>query len=160
MNVYDFPATALDGAPVDLQQYRGKVALVVNTASECGFTPQYQGLEELYRRFKDRGFVILAFPSNQFGEQEPGSADEIRAFCASKYGVTFPLFAKTDVNGDNAHPLWQHLKKEAPGLLGTQAIKWNFTKFLVRPDGTVFKRYAPNTAPADIASDIEALLAA
>lgn len=160
MNVYDFSAVALDGAPVDLQQYRGKVALVVNTASECGFTPQYQGLEELYRRYRDRGFVILAFPSNQFGEQEPGSADEIRAFCASKYGVTFPVFAKTDVNGDHAHPLWQHLKKEAPGLLGTQAIKWNFTKFLVRPDGTVFKRYAPNTAPADIAADIEALLTA
>ncbi|TFW10639.1 glutathione peroxidase [Massilia arenosa] len=160
MNVYDFSAVALDGAPVDLQQYHGKVALVVNTASECGFTPQYQGLEELYRRYRDRGFVVLAFPSNQFGEQEPGSADEIRTFCASKYGVTFPLFAKTDVNGDNAHPLWQHLKKEAPGLLGTQAIKWNFTKFLVRPDGTVFKRYAPNTAPADIAADIEALLAA
>jgi glutathione peroxidase len=158
MNVFDFQAKALSGEPVDLAQYRGKPLLIVNTASECGFTPQYKGLEELYRRYRDRGLVVLAFPSNQFGEQEPGSAFEIKAFCEQTYDVTFPLFAKIDVNGEHAHPLYQHLKKEAPGLLGTQAIKWNFTKFLVRPDGTVFKRYAPNTAPADIAADIESLL--
>jgi glutathione peroxidase len=159
MNIYDFKAEALDGAPVDLASYRGQVLLIVNTASECGFTPQYQGLEEVYRQFKDRGVAVLGFPCNQFGGQEPGDASAIGAFCEKNYGVTFPLFAKVDVNGANAHPLFQHLKHEAPGLMGTQAIKWNFTKFLVGKDGRVVKRYAPSTAPHELLGDIEKLLA-
>lgn len=157
--VYDFNADGLDGKPVDLKQYQGKVLLIVNTASNCGFTPQYKGLEAVYRQFKDKGVVVLGFPCNQFGAQEPGSADEIGAFCERNYGVTFPLFGKIEVNGTNAHPLYKHLKSEAPGLMGTEAIKWNFTKFLVGKDGKVYKRYAPQTAPEGVVMDIERLLA-
>jgi len=134
------------------------VLLIVNVASRCGFTPQYAGLQALYEKYRDRGFLVLGFPCNQFGSQEPGSEAEIGAFCNSSYGVTFPLFAKIDVNGNEAHPLYQHLKSEAPGVLGTEAIKWNFTKFLVDRQGGVVKRYAPKEEPQDIASDIEALL--
>jgi glutathione peroxidase len=159
MNIFDYTATGLSGAPVDLAQYKGKVLLIVNTASECGFTPQYKGLEQVYQQFKDKGVEVLGFPCNQFGGQEPGPESEIGAFCEKNYGVTFPLFAKIDVNGDNAHPLFKQLKKDGPGLLGTEAIKWNFTKFLVRKDGTVYKRYAPSTAPKELAGDIEKLLA-
>jgi glutathione peroxidase len=158
MNVYDFQATSLDGKPVDLAQYRGKVLLIVNTASKCGFTPQYQGLESVYRELHGRGMEVLGFPCNQFGSQEPGSEEEIGAFCEKNYGVSFPMFAKVDVNGDAAHPLWKHLKGEAPGVLGTEGIKWNFTKFLIGRDGKVAKRYAPTTKPEEIAGDIEDLL--
>jgi len=158
MNVYDFQATSLDGKPVDLAQYRGKVLLIVNTASKCGFTPQYQGLESVYRELHGRGLEVLGFPCNQFGSQEPGSEEEIGAFCEKNYGVSFPMFAKVDVNGDAAHPLWKHLKGEAPGVLGTEGIKWNFTKFLIGRDGKVAKRYAPTTKPEEIAGDIEKLL--
>lgn len=157
--VFDFKADTLSGAPADLSQYKGKVLLIVNTASKCGFTPQYQGLESVYQRFKEQGVAVLGFPCNQFGAQEPGSADEIGAFCEKNYGVSFPMFAKVDVNGDDAHPLYQHLKKESPGVLGTEGIKWNFTKFLVRKDGTVYKRYAPTTKPEEMTADIEKLLA-
>jgi glutathione peroxidase len=159
MNVYDFQATSLDGKPVDLAQYRGKVLLIVNTASKCGFTPQYQGLETVYRELHGRGLEVLGFPCNQFGSQEPGSEEEIGAFCEKNYGVSFPMFAKVDVNGDAAHPLWKHLKGEAPGVLGTEGIKWNFTKFLIGRDGKVAHRYAPTTKPEEIAGDIEKLLA-
>ncbi|QBE63003.1 glutathione peroxidase [Pseudoduganella lutea] len=158
--VFDFSAVGLAGQPVNLAQYHDKVLLIVNTASACGFTPQYAGLEKLHERFHERGFEVLGFPCNQFGAQESGTHEEIGAFCEKNYGVTFPLFAKVDVNGADAHPLFQHLKKTAPGLLGTEGIKWNFTKFLVRRDGTVAKRYAPATKPDDIADDIEALLGA
>jgi glutathione peroxidase len=158
MNVYDFQATALDGKPVDLAQYRGKVLLIVNTASKCGFTPQYQGLEAVYRELHGRGLEVLGFPCNQFGAQEPGSEEEIGAFCEKNYGVSFPMFAKVDVNGDAAHPLWKYLKGEAPGVLGTEGIKWNFTKFLIGRDGKVAHRYAPTTKPEEIAGDIEKLL--
>jgi glutathione peroxidase len=158
MNVYDFHATGLDGKPVDLAQYRGKVLLIVNTASKCGFTPQYQGLEAVYRELHGRGLEVLGFPCNQFGAQEPGSEEEIGAFCEKNYGVSFPMFAKVDVNGDAAHPLWKHLKGEAPGVLGTEGIKWNFTKFLIGRDGKVAHRYAPTTKPEEIADDIEKLL--
>jgi glutathione peroxidase len=158
MNVFDFQANSLDGKPVDLAQYRGQVLLVVNTASKCGFTPQYQGLEKLHRELHGRGLDVLGFPCNQFGQQEPGDESEIGAFCEKNYGVTFPMFAKVDVNGDGAHPLWQHLKASAPGVLGTEAIKWNFTKFLVGRDGKVVHRYAPTTKPEEIAGDIEKLL--
>jgi glutathione peroxidase len=159
MNVFDFSATALDGKPVDLAAYRGKVLLIVNTASACGFTPQYKGLEELHRQYGERGLAVLGFPCNQFGKQEPGTEAEIGAFCEKNYGVSFPMFAKVEVNGDGAHPLFQHLKGEKPGVLGTEAIKWNFTKFLVGRDGEVVKRYAPQTPPGEIAGDIENLLA-
>jgi glutathione peroxidase len=158
-NVYDFKADSLAGQSVNLNQYRGKVLLIVNTASNCGFTPQYEGLEKVYQQFKDKGVEVLGFPCNQFGGQEPGGAPEIGAFCQKNYGVTFPLFAKIEVNGDNTHPLYQYLKAEGRGLLGSQAIKWNFTKFLVKKDGSVFKRYAPQTAPKDLMDDIEKLLA-
>jgi glutathione peroxidase len=158
MNVFDFQATSLDGKPVDLGQYRGKVLLIVNTASKCGFTPQYQGLETLYRELHPRGLEVLGFPCNQFGGQEPGSEAEIGAFCEKNYGVNFPMFAKVDVNGDAAHPLFQHLKQAAPGVLGTEGIKWNFTKFLIGRDGAVLHRYAPQTKPEDIAGDIEKAL--
>ena len=158
MNVYDFQATSLDGKPVDLAQYRGKALLIVNTASKCGFTPQYQGLETVYRELHGRGLEVLGFPCNQFGSQEPGSEEEIGAFCEKNYGVSFPMFAKVDVNGDSAHPLWKHLKAEAPGVLGTEGIKWNFTKFLIGRDGKVVKRYAPQTKPEEIADDIEKVL--
>ncbi|WP_313167932.1 glutathione peroxidase [Massilia oculi] len=159
MTAYEFNATALDGQPVDLARYRGKALLIVNTASACGFTPQYQGLEELQRRYADQGLVVLGFPCNQFGRQEPGSEAEIGAFCEKNYGVTFPMFSKIDVNGDDAHPLFRFLKGEAPGVLGTEAIKWNFTKFLVNKDGAVVKRYAPATKPEELKGDIEKLLA-
>lgn len=158
-SVYDFKAKSLDGKPVDLKRYRGKVLLIVNTASNCGFTPQYKGLEEVYQQFKDKGVEVLGFPCNQFGAQEPGTADEIGAFCEKNYGVTFPLFEKIDVNGDDAHPLYKYLKSAAPGLLGSEMIKWNFTKFLLKKDGTVYKRYAPQTAPKELMKDIEKLLA-
>jgi len=159
MSALAFQANSLQGEPVDLKQYAGKVLLIVNTASNCGFTPQYKGLEAIYQQFRDKGVEVLGFPCNQFGHQEPGSAGEIGAFCEKNFGVTFPLFDKIDVNGDKAHPLFQHLKSQAPGLLGSQSIKWNFTKFLVKKDGTVFKRYAPQTAPKDLLDDIEKLLA-
>ncbi|MGK6355321.1 glutathione peroxidase [Sphingomonas sp. DT-207] len=152
------PVRQADGSEADLSVYAGQVLLIVNTASKCGFTPQYAGLEELYRRYKDRGFVVLAFPCNQFGAQEPGDAEEIANFCSLTYDVTFPVFAKVDVNGAEAAPLFEHLKRQAPGLLGSKAIKWNFTKFLVDRQGQVVHRYAPATAPADIAKDVEALL--
>jgi glutathione peroxidase len=157
--VYDFRAKGLDGKDIDLNQFQGKVLLIVNTASECGFTPQYKGLEAVYEQFRDKGVEVLGFPCNQFGAQEPGSNAEIGAFCERNYGVTFPLFDKIDVNGDAAHPLFKHLKSEAPGLMGTEAIKWNFTKFLVRKDGRVYKRYAPQTEPKELMTDIEKLLA-
>jgi glutathione peroxidase len=159
VNTFDFSATALDGEAVDLAQYKGKVLLIVNTASQCAFTPQYKALEKLYDEFGPRGLVVLGFPCNQFRAQEPGSDEEIGAFCEKNYGVTFPMFAKIDVNGNDAHPLFQHLKKEAPGVLGTQGIKWNFTKFLVGRDGRVVTRYAPATSPQDMRADIEQLLA-
>jgi glutathione peroxidase len=158
-NVYDFKAGSLAGAPVDLAQYRGKVLLIVNTASKCGFTPQYHGLEAVYQQFRDKGVEVLGFPCNQFGGQEPGDAETIGAFCEKNYGVSFPLFAKINVNGDDADPLFKYLKHAAPGLLGSEAIKWNFTKFLVRKDGTVFKRYAPQTKPEELVDDINKLLA-
>ena len=158
MSVYDFAAETLDGRPAPLADYRGQVLLIVNTASKCGFTPQYKGLEAVYQQFKDKGVEVLGFPCNQFGAQEPGAADEIGTFCEKNYGVTFPLFAKIDVNGDHAHPLFQKLKKDAPGILGTEGIKWNFTKFLVGRDGQVVERYAPTTKPEEIAADIEKLL--
>ncbi len=158
-SIYDFHPTLPDHTPAALDQYRGKVVLIVNTASKCGFTPQYQGLEKIYREFKDKGVEVLGFPCNQFGGQEPGTAEEIGAFCEKNYGVSFPLFAKIDVNGDQADPLFTYIKAEAPGLLGSKAIKWNFTKFLVRKNGSVFKRYAPATKPEDMVADIEKLLA-
>ena len=159
MNIYEHSATSLTGAPVDLARYKGKVLLIVNTASACGFTPQYKGLEAVYQQFRDKGVEVLGFPCNQFGAQEKGTADEIGAFCEKNFGVTFPLFAKVEVNGDNAHPLFKQLKHDAPGLLGTEAIKWNFTKFLVDRNGKVVKRYAPATKPEDIVDDIDKLLA-
>ena len=152
------PIVAADGGTTTLADSAGKVLLVVNTASKCGFTPQYEGLEALYRTYGDRGFAVLAFPCNQFGAQEPGDAAEIASFCSLTYDVTFPVFAKVDVNGDATAPLFRHLKKEAPGVLGTQAIKWNFTKFLVDRAGRVVGRYAPTTRPEDLAAEIEALL--
>jgi len=158
MNAYDFNATALDGQPVDLQRYRGKALLIVNTASACGFTPQYQGLEALQRRYADEGLVVLGFPCNQFGHQEPGDEAAIGAFCEKNYGVTFPMFAKVDVNGADADPLFTALKKQAPGFLGTGGIKWNFTKFLVDRSGKVVERYAPTTKPEAIEADIAKLL--
>ncbi|MFZ5538802.1 MAG: glutathione peroxidase [Pseudomonadota bacterium] len=156
--VYDFSAKTLDGKPKKLADFKGKVLLIVNTASRCGFTPQYKGLEALYRRFAKRGFVVLGFPCNQFGAQEPGSESEIAEFCETNYGVTFPLFAKVDVNGENAHPLFKYLTSAKPGLLGSEAIKWNFTKFLIGRDGKVIARYAPTTKPEDLAADIEKAL--
>lgn len=158
--IYDITATTLAGEPLSLSAFQGKVLLIVNTASHCGFTGQYEGLEALYRQYKDQGLVVMGFPCNQFGAQEPGSADEIGAFCEKNYGVSFPMFAKIDVNGPNAHPLFQLLKSEATGLLGTEGIKWNFTKFLVNREGAIHARYAPTTRPAEINRDIEALLRA
>ncbi|MDR3437076.1 glutathione peroxidase [Telmatospirillum sp.] len=149
----------IDGELQTFGDYAGKVRLVVNVASKCGFTPQYEGLETLYRAYKDKGFTILGFPCDQFGHQEPGDEAEIKSFCTLTYDVTFPLFAKITVNGTEAHPLYRHLKEAAPGLLGTEAIKWNFTKFLVDRQGTVVKRFAPKDNPDAIAPDIEALLA-
>ncbi len=156
--LYDFAVRRLDGSETSLADWRGKVLLIVNTASQCGFTPQYAGLESLYKKYKDRGFTVLGFPCNQFGAQEPGSADEISAFCEKNFGVSFPMFDKIDVNGPHAHPLFTHLKQEAPGILGTDGIKWNFTKFLVDRHGKVVTRYAPTTSPNALDSDVLALL--
>ena len=156
--LYDFTAQRLNGEPQALEAYRGKVVLIVNTASQCGFTPQYTGLEALYRRFKAQGFVVLGFPCNQFGAQEPGDAEAIGQFCQTRFDVSFPLFAKIDVNGDNTHPLYAWLKREAAGILGTEAIKWNFTKFLINREGKVIDRYAPATRPDELAEAVEALL--
>ena len=158
--IYEFDADRITGDSQSLADYKGKVVLVVNTASKCGFTPQYKGLEELYQKYKDKEFVILGFPCNQFGAQEPGDSDAISEFCEVNFGVTFPLFAKVEVNGKNAHPLYQYLKSAEPGLLGSEKIKWNFTKFLVGKDGKPVKRYAPQTKPSDIAADIDKALAA
>jgi glutathione peroxidase len=154
----DIDVKAADGTSTSLSDYAGQVLLIVNTASKCGFTPQYADLEALYRRYRERGFAVLAFPCNQFGGQEPGDADEIATFCSTSYDVTFPVFAKVDVNGPNAAPLFEHLKREAPGLLGSKGIKWNFTKFLVDREGNVVDRYAPTTSPKDLTGAIEALL--
>jgi glutathione peroxidase len=157
-SIYDYKANSLDGKEVSLSDYQGKVVLIVNTASKCGFTPQYAGLEELYTAYQDKGLAVLGFPCNQFGAQEPGSSTEIGSFCQKNYGVTFPMFEKIDVNGSSAHPLWTYLKGEKPGLLGTQGIKWNFTKFLVDREGHVVSRYAPTDTPASIKPAIEKLL--
>ena len=158
MSLYDISARRLDGTEQSLSDFRGQVLLIVNVASRCGFTPQYTGLEALYRKYKDRGFAVLGFPCNQFGAQEPGCEAEIGAFCSTTYDVFFPMFAKVEVNGDQAHPLYQHLKSAQPGILGTEAIKWNFTKFLVDRNGQVVSRHAPKDKPEDLAGAIEALL--
>lgn len=157
-NVYDFSAKTLDGKSVPLDAWRGKALLIVNTASKCGFTPQYEGLETLHRDLADRGFEVLGFPCNQFGAQEPGDAEEIKNFCSLRYDVTFPMFAKVDVNGAEAHPLFNFLKAARPGLLGSQTIKWNFTKFLIDRDGNPVARYAPQEKPEALRRDIEKLL--
>jgi len=159
-SVYEFEALSITGQPADLSSQRGKVLLITNTASACGFTPQFGGLEKLWQEYRERGLVVLGFPSNQFGAQDPGSNEEIAAFCQLNFGVSFPMMAKVEVNGAQAHPLWKWLKAQAPGLLGTEGVKWNFTKFLVGRDGQVLKRYAPNDAPASLRKDIEAALAA
>jgi glutathione peroxidase len=159
-SVHDFEATSIDGQPVPLDRYRGQVLLIVNTASACGFTPQFAGLQQLHERYGGRGLQVLGFPCNQFGAQDPGSHEEIAQFCQRNYGVSFPMMAKVEVNGPGAHPLYRWLTAEAPGLLGTKAIKWNFTKFLVGKDGRVIRRYAPQDAPDSLATDIEAALAA
>lgn len=156
--IYDIPVSTMDGREETLAPYRGQVMLIVNTASQCGFTPQYKGLEALHRELGSKGLAVLGFPCNQFGAQEPGDANEIKNFCSLTYDVTFPLYAKVEVNGLHSHPLWAHLKKEKPGLLGTEAIKWNFTKFLVARDGTVLKRFAPNDTPEEIRGEIERAL--
>ncbi len=157
-SVYDFSVKDIHGKTVNLDRYKGKVMLIVNTASECGYTPQYKGLEALHKRLADKGLAVLGFPCNQFGAQEPGSEKDIESFCEVNYGVTFPMFAKIDVNGGAAAPLYQYLKKEKPGLLGSEAIKWNFTKFLVDRKGNIVERYAPKTEPEAIVADIEKLL--
>ena len=157
-SVYDFEAATLDGRQVALSDWRGNVLVIVNTASKCGFTPQYAGLEDLYRQYRDRGLAVLGFPCNQFGRQEPGSAAEIGAFCQKNYGVSFPMFAKIDVNGNGAHPLYRYLKKEKRGLLGTTAIKWNFTKFLIDRSGAAIARFAPGTTPQSLRPAVERLL--
>ncbi len=156
--IADFKAKKPNGEMIDLAEKLGKVLLVVNTASKCGFTPQYDGLEKLHKTYGEQGFEVLAFPCNQFGAQEPGTADEIESFCKVNFGLSFPLMAKIEVNGDNADPLYDWLKKEAPGLLGSKAVKWNFTKFLIGRDGKVVRRYAPTDKPESIAKDIEKLL--
>ena len=160
MTVFDFETRRLDGSPMPLAAFRGKVLLIVNTASQCGFTPQYAGLEALQQRFAVRSFSVIGFPCNQFGAQEPGNSAEIQSFCQRNYGVSFPLSEKIEVNGEQAHPLYRHLTSVAPGVLGTEAIKWNFTKFLVDAQGRVVRRYAPTTTPEAIAEDIEAALSA
>jgi glutathione peroxidase len=159
-SIYDFEAMSIDGKPAALSTQRGKVLLIVNTASACGFTPQFAGLEKLWQTYRDRGLVIVGFPSNEFGNQDPGSNEDIASFCQLNYGVSFPMMAKVKVNGPEAHPLWKWLTAEARGVLGTQAVKWNFTKFLVSRRGEVLKRYAPTDTPESIARDIEAALAA
>ena len=157
-SVHDFSARAIDGADRSLAEYKGKVLLIVNVASKCGFTPQYTGLEALQRKYADRGFAVLGFPCDQFGHQEPGNEEEIRNFCSLNYDVTFPMFAKIEVNGDGAHPLYEYLKSSAKGILGTEGIKWNFTKFLIDREGRVVRRYAPTDKPESLVADIEALL--
>jgi glutathione peroxidase len=159
-SIYDFEALSIDGKPAHLSTQRGKVLLIVNTASACGFTPQFGGLEALWQRYRDRGLVVVGFPSNEFGGQDPGADGEIAAFCQLNYGVSFPMMAKVKVNGSTAHPAWKWLKAQAPGLLGTEAVKWNFTKFLVGRDGQVRKRYAPNDTPESLEKDILEALAA
>lgn len=156
--IYATEVTTIEGKQINLSLYQGKVILIVNLASQCGFTGQYDGLEKLYRKYVDQGLVILGFPCNQFGNQEPGSPEEIMTFCRLNYGVTFPMFAKTDVNGPNTHPLYTLLKNERPGFLGSSAIKWNFTKFLVDRDGNVVERYSPSTKPSEIEDKITSLL--
>jgi glutathione peroxidase len=158
MSVHDYSAKTIDGKDKKLSEYKGKVMLVVNTASKCGFTPQYEGLEKVYRQYKDKGLVVLGFPCDQFGHQEPGDENEIRNFCSLTYDVSFPMFSKIDVNGDGAHPLYKHLKSEAPGVLGSEGIKWNFTKFLVDKSGKVVRRYGSVDKPEAIVRDIEKLL--
>ncbi|MGC4095945.1 MAG: glutathione peroxidase [Nitrospira sp.] len=158
MSFYDIDIVTIDGKRQKMELYRGKTLLIVNVASQCGFTPQYTGLQALYDQFKDRGFVVLGFPCNQFGQQEPKGEAEIEQFCTMNYGVTFPMFKKIDVNGANAHPLYKYLKSEKPGILGTEAIKWNFTKFLVNSDGTIQRRYAPSDKPETIEADLAARL--
>lgn len=155
---YDFSAQTLDGDQQALSSYQGKAMLIVNTASKCGFTPQYAGLENLWEKYQEQGLVVLGFPCDQFGHQEPGDADEIKNFCSLNYDVNFPLYAKIEVNGSGAHPLWKWLKKEKPGLLGLEAIKWNFTKFLIDKHGNVIKRYAPTDTPEQIEKDLPAVL--
>jgi glutathione peroxidase len=157
-HLYDFTVDRLDGSPASIGDHAGKVLLIVNTASKCGLTPHYKGLEALYQELGERGLVVLGFPCNQFAMQEPGGAEAIQSFCELNYGVTFPLHTKIKVNGPGTHPLYQHLKQAAPGMLGSKAIKWNFTKFLVSRDGTVLKRYAPKTLPEDMRDDIIAEL--
>ena len=159
-SLYDFDAVSIAGKPANFSSQRGKVMLIINTASACGFTPQFAGLEKLWQDYAARGLVVVGFPSNEFGGQDPGNNDEIASFCQLNYGVSFPMMAKTQVNGSDAHPLWQWLKGEAPGLLGSQGIKWNFTKFLVGRDGQVIRRFAPNDAPETLRKDIEKALAA
>jgi len=159
MDLYDIPVTTIDGTPTTLGSYRGRVLLIVNVASECGFTPQYEGLEALYRQHKGHGLTVLGFPCDQFGHQEPGAAADIQRFCKETYDVTFPLFAKINVNGPDTHPLYQLLKRAAPGIMGTESIKWNFTKFLIARDGTVLRRYASKDTPRVIQHDIANLLA-
>jgi glutathione peroxidase len=156
--IHDFSAQSIEGKSVDLKTYQGKVVLVVNTASQCGFTSQYEGLQAIYDRYHQQGLVVLGFPCNQFGQQEPGTAADIQSFCQTRYGVSFPLFEKVEVNGGNAHPLYQYLTTADPDVVGMQAIQWNFTKFLIDRDGKVIKRYAPSATPEDIAKDIEPLL--
>ena len=158
-NIYEYQATRITGEVSPIADYKGQVLLIVNTASKCGFTPQFTGLEAIYEKYKDQGFAVLGFPCNQFLNQDPGSEAEISSFCSLNYGVSFPMFAKIDVNGPGAHPLFQHLAAEAPGLLGSHKIKWNFTKFLVSRDGRVLDRYAPTTKPEDLVKDIEKALA-
>lgn len=158
--LYEIEVTTLDGRPAQLKDYAGSVLLIVNTASQCGLTPQYEGLEALYQRYAGQGLVVLGFPCNQFGRQEPGNSEEISTFCQKNYGVSFPMFEKIDVNGDSAHPLYKYLKSERAGLLGIEAIKWNFTKFLVDRSGNVVKRFAPTDAPDSLVPEIEKLLAA
>ncbi len=158
-SVYDFEALSIEGRPAHFASQRGRVLLIVNTASACGFTPQFAGLEALWQAYRDRGLVVVGFPSNEFGGQDPGDNGEIAAFCQRNYGVSFPMMAKVEVNGGGAHPLWQWLKAQAPGLLGSQAVKWNFTKFLIGRDGRVIKRYAPSDTPESLRADIEAALA-
>jgi len=157
-SLYDIPVKSIDGSEQTLAPYQGKVLVIVNTASQCGFTPQYKGLERLHRELGPKGVEVLGFPCNQFGSQEPGNEEEIKSFCSLTYDVSFPMFAKIDVNGEHAHPLYEHLKSEKPGLLGTEAIKWNFTKFLVGRDGKVLKRYAPTDTPESIRADVEKAL--
>ncbi len=158
MSVYPFKTKTIDGKEVSLQDYQGKALLIVNVASKCGFTPQYEGLEKLYKKYKDQGFEILGFPCNQFGAQEPGTETDIKSFCSLTYGVDFPMFSKVDVNGANAHPLYKYLTTEKPGILGTEAIKWNFTKFLIDKTGEPVKRYGSADKPESLEADIEKVL--